>query len=165
MATPVFRLRKATIEDFPEYYQFHLESLYHWLMFDYEEAKAELNQSQENDDDFFSLINNYYLNFNQSQFEKELEDYRIYMVVIDQKSVGYVKLENYCGKQILREWPIAFEHRSPELLAEMLVAIEKLKSPRCKAFQVIAMADSSAKFLISHGYTCRIRPFFEKTLA
>lgn len=164
MANHAFQLRRATIKDFPDYYQLHLESLYHWLMFDYEEVKNEL-QTEPEDDEYFGFdVNQFYLNFDESQFAQELEWYRIYMVVIDQKSVGYVKLESYNGKQIVREWPMNFEYRDTELLTEILAKIEKLKTSHCRAIQVIAMADSSAKFLFNHGYQLRIRPFFEKSL-
>lgn len=167
MANHAFQLRKATINDFSDYYPLQLDSLYHWLLFDRKEELVQEEVVTESPNYFFSdedikHITDYFENFNQSQFSRDLEVYRIYMITIGHKTAGYVKLEKYNGKLIIREWPMFFEYRSPELLEAILAEIEKLKMPKCKAIQAIALANSSVSFLTQQGYSLKIKPFLEK---
>lgn len=170
MAKPAFQLRKATLDDFPIYYQLHLETIYHWLMFDKSEFEEEtIDETEETSENFFfseedlKTITDYYVNFNEEQFQEEFKWYKIFMVIIDQKIVGYVKLESFNGRLILREWPMEFDYRDPKLLEAILEKIETLRSAKCKAIQVIARAQTSTEFLIRLGYSEKLRPFFEKS--
>lgn len=171
MAKPAFQLRKATIEDFHDYYYLQLHSHFHWLMFDkseFEEKETDQKNADSKSNFFFSeedlkMITDYYVKFNREQFVDEFKWYRIFMVIIDHKVVGYVKLEPFNGRLILREWPMAFDYRDSELLEAMLEKIETLRSAKCKAIQVIARAQKSRDFLIRLGYKEKLQPFFEKS--
>lgn len=170
MAIPAFRFRKATIDDFSDFYPFHLEDANFWLMFDeYNRDEPEVNEpiaeSYFFTEEDVKRIAEYYVNFNENDFQDYLKYYRTFMIYIENKLVGYVALENYCGKMIIREWPLLQEyHNNIPLLEAMLEKIETYRAKKCKGLQAIACSDRAKEFLENHGYSCRCIPFYDKSV-
>ncbi|MBQ7410349.1 MAG: hypothetical protein IJW20_03095 [Clostridia bacterium] len=175
MANQAFQLRKATTDDFSIFYNFHVHHCYHWLFHD-EIAIEEDNpfDTETSEDDFednyffsredLNRIHQEIVGFNIHDFEKHQKWYRIFMIIVDGNVVGYVKLENYCRKFIIREWTMHFEYLKPELLDALLKKFESLTPIKSKAIQVIAMGKVAEELLIRHGYSGKIKPFFEKQI-
>ena len=170
MVKPAFRLRKATTEDFSEFYKFHVHSCYHWL-FNEEIAIEEDNLFDVTFEDnyFFSKedqqrLHHELVNFNIDDFQKYLQWYRIFMIVVDEKIVGFVKFETYCKQFIIRSWAMHYEYMNPELLKSLLENFETYAPKKSSVIQVISMGYSPARsFLEEHGYHAHTIPFFEKS--
>ena len=170
MAKPAFRLRKACVDDFQDFYNFHVHFCYHWLLLD-EIATEEDNPFEETEfeDNYFfakedlERIHLEHINFDIHEFEKHLEWYCIFMIIVDSKVVGYVKLENYCKQFIIREWKMHYDYMDPVLLDALLEKFETYAPKKANRIQVIAWDSTHAKeFLERNGYHKHIVPFFEK---
>lgn len=175
MARPAFQLRKATTDDFSIFYNFYIHHCYHWLYHDKiatEEDNPFYDESSEDtfeDNYFFSKedlirIHKEIIGFNINDFENHLEWYRIFMIIVDKKVVGYVKLEKYCRQFIVREWAMHFNYLNPELLGSLLEKFESFAPSKSKVIQIIASGKVSKEFLIRHGYLVEVKPFFEKQI-
>ena len=168
MGTLAIRLRKATAADFPIFYQFHTSLACDWLMFGFnilESSNIEYNEKDEAEIAYFSTFENFFFDeFNISRFQEYLKWYRIFIIELGDTSqaVGFVQMEQHGSKQIIRRWQIKPEYRTEDILSAILAECEKNKNSNCKGMQVIAMSDDAAKFLSSHGYKAKVRPFFEK---
>ncbi len=172
MEKPAFRLRKATTADFPDFYNFHIHQCYQWLYND-EIAIAEDNPFDvtfENDNYFFckedlERIHQELIEFNIHDFENHLKWYKIFMIIVDNKVVGYVKLETYCKQFIIRSWTMHYDYMDSLLLEALLKKFETYAPKKSNVIYVIAMGRSLARnFLEAHGYHARTIPFFEKKL-
>ncbi len=174
MAKPAFQLRKATTDDFSNFYKFHVHNCYHWLFLD-ELATEEDNpfEPDSNDEDFednyffsredLKRIHDDIINFNVNDFENHLKWYRIFMIIVNDKVVGYVKLENYCRQFIVREWTMHYEYMDPSLLSALLEKFETYAPKKANRIQVISMGTQTSRSILEkHGYHARIIPFFEK---
>lgn len=170
MANKAFQLRKATADDFQDFYKFHVHFCYHWLILD-EIATEEDNPFEEREfkDNFFcskkdlERIHLEHINFDINEFQKHLEYYQIFMIIVDSKVVGYVKLENYCRQFIVREWKMHYDYMDPSLLDALLEKFESYAPKKANRIQVIAWDSPHAKeFLERHGYHNHIALFFEK---
>ena len=170
MAKPAFRLRKATVDDFQVFYNFYVHNCYQWLYND-EIATKEDNPFDVTfeDNDMFSKedmerIHHEFIDFSVHDFEKYLEWYRIFMIIVDKKVVGYVKLETYCKQFIVRGWAMHFEYMDQDLLDSLLEKFETFAPKKCNRVQVISSGYAlSRDFLEKHGYKARCIPFFEKS--
>ncbi len=165
---PAFRLRKATLDDFSDYYKFYVNPDFHWLMFDPIDCYEQPDEPFE-DNYFFSKedserIHQDYINTSKEDFLNHLSWYRIFMVIVDKKCVGYVKLEKYQCQFIVREWPMDFEYRNETLLEGILEKIEPLKPASCSELRIVSLNDSATPFLIAHNYKKDIMPFYLKIL-
>ena len=171
MAKPAFRLRKATAEDFSTFYNFHVHNCYHWLYHD-EKATEEDNPfdvtfEEEQDNYFFSKedlerIHNEIIGFSAQDFENYLKWYRIFMIIVDNKVIGYVKMETYCKQFIIRGWAMHYDFMEKELLDALLEKFETYAPKKATVIQVISHGKLAKSFLNDHGYTCRVCAFFEK---
>ena len=169
MAKPAFRLRKATTADFQDFYNFYVHNCYHWLFLD-EIATEEDNPFDVTfeDNDIFckedmERIHHEIVDFSIHDFEKHLEWYRIFMIIVDNKVVGYVKFENYCRQFIIRDWRMHYDYMDPSLLDALLEKFETYAPKKAERIQVIAWDSPHAKeFLERHGYHKHCVPFFEK---
>ena len=170
MAKPAFRLRKATTGDFQDFYNFYVHFCYQWLLLD-EIATEEDDPFKEHEfeDNYFcskedmERIHLETINFNIHDFEKHLEWYRIFMITVGDKAVGYVKLENYCRQFIVRDWRMHYEYMDPELLDSLLEKFETYAPKKANRIQVIAWDSPHVnEFLERHGYHKHCVPFFEK---
>ena len=176
MASHAFQLRKATTDDFSCFYHYHVHNCYHWLFLDEIATQVDnpfeykSNNEEFEDNYFFSKedlirIHKEIVHFNIHDFENHLKWYRIFMIVIDGKVVGYVKLENYCRQFIVREWTMHYEYMNPQLLEKLLEKFETYAPKKSTRIQVISMGTpTSREFLEAHGYTAKHIPFFEKEL-
>lgn len=170
MAKPAFRLRKATTDDFQDFYNFYVHHCYHWLYND-EIATEEDNPFDVTfeDNDLFSKedmerIHHEIVDFSIHDFEKHLEWYRIFMIIVDNKVVGYVKFENYCKQFIIRGWTMHYEYMEQSLLDALLEKFETYAPQKADRIQVISMGTALSKeFLEKRGYKARCIPFFEKS--
>lgn len=168
---PAFRLRKATLDDFSSYYNFRIDHNYHWLFFDpieEDESKETKSTDETSKDNYFfseedvERIHNEWISFNEKDFENYLKWFRIFMVIIQNKCVGYVRLEKYQSQFIVREWPMEFEFRDAELLSEILKKIEAMQPKSAPQMRIVSWNESAEDFLHSHNYKKHIMPFFEK---
>ena len=176
MASQAFQLRKATTDDFSTFYNYHVHFCYHWLYLDEIATKVDnpfdkkYCDEEFEDNYFFSKedlirIHNEIINFNIHDFENHLKWYRIFMIIIQGKVVGYVKLENYCRQFIIREWTMHYDYMTPELLTELLKKFETFAPKKSTRIQVISMGTPTSKdFLEANGYKAKHIPFFEKEL-
>ena len=177
MANQAFQLRKATTDDFPFFYYFHVHTCFHWLFLDEiatemdNPFKIDLNDEAFQDNYFFSRedsirIQKEIIHFTPHDFENHLKWYRIFMIVVEGKVVGYVKLENYCKQFIIREWTMHYKYMSSELLSQLLEKFETYAPQKSNKIQVISMGTpTSRKFLEDRGYIAKTIPFFEKEIA
>ena len=168
---PAFRLRKATLDDFSTYYNLRLDLNYHWLLFDpIEKDEPASNESTENsfEDNFFfskedaERIHNERIGFNEKDFTNYLNWFRIFMVIVKNECVGYVRLEKYQSQFIVREWPMKLEFRDTDLLEEILKKIESMQPKSAPRMRIVAWNDSAKDFLNSHKYQKGIMPFYDK---
>ena len=172
MDKPAFRLRKATLADFSDFYNFHIHQCYHWLFND------ELATEEDNPFDVtFDVEDNYFfckedlerihreiIDFDIHEFENYLKWYKIFMIIVEDKVVGFVKFENYCKQFIIRGWVMHYDYMDPLLLEALLEKFETYAPKKSNVIQVIAMGRPLARnFLEAHGYHARIIPFFEKS--
>lgn len=175
MTNQAFQLRKATTDDFSDFYKFHVHHCYHWLFhdeiateednpFDYETSEDDFEENYFFSREDLNRIHQEIIGFNIHDFEKHQKWYRIFMIIVDGNVVGYVKLENYCRKFIIREWTMHFDYLNPELLDALLKKFESLTPIKSKAIQVIAMGKVAEELLKRHGYLGKIKPFFEKQI-
>lgn len=171
MAKPAFRLRKATTDDFQDFYNFHVHYCYLWLLLD-EIATEEDNpfEEVEYEDNFLcskedmKRIHLENINFNIHDLENHLRWYRIFMIIVDNKVVGYVELENYCKQFIVREWRMHYKYMDPSLLDALLEKFETYAPKKAERIQVIAWdSPHSREFLKRHGYGKHCLPFYEKS--
>lgn len=170
MSKPAFRLRKATTGDFSDFYNFYVHQCYHWL-YNEEVATEEDNPFDvtfEDDNFFFSKedqqrIHNEIVGFSIHDFENYLKWYRIFMIIVDSKVVGYVKLETYCKQFIIRGWAMHYDYMDRELLGALLEKFETFAPKTAKVIQVISHGALSKSFLNDHGYTKHACAFFEKS--
>ena len=170
MAKPAFRLRKAATADFQDFYNFHLHFCYQWLALD--ELTNEIDdpfEEKEFEDNFFCTKEDMerahleHINFNIQKFENYLEWYRIFMIIVDNKVVGYVELETYCKQFIVRDWRMLFDYMDPSLLDALLEKFETYAPKKANVIRVLAYeAPHVNAFLEKHGYHKDIIPFFSK---
>ena len=169
MKKSAFRLRKATVEDFQDFYNFHVHYCYQWLFND--------ELATEEDDPFhvtfegnyfcskedLERMHNELINFDITMFEKYLQWYRIFMIEVGGKVVGYVKLENYCKQFIVRGWRMHYEYMDEELLGALLEKFETYAPLKAEVIEVISFGgEFPDNFLKSHGYTLDVHPFYKK---
>lgn len=168
MAKPAFRLRKATTDDFPDFYNFYVHQCYHWL---YNKAVATEEDNPFDvtfeDNDLISKedmerIHHEIVDFSIHDFEKHLKWYRIFMIIVDNKVVGYVKMETYCKQFIIRGWTMHYDYMNRELLDALLEKFETFAPKKAEVIQVISHGELAKPFLYDHGYSNRICAFFEK---
>lgn len=170
MTKPAFRLRKATVEDFSIFYNFYVHSCYNWL-FNENIAVEEDNPFEITFEDnyFFSKENMkvFYddiLNFNIHDFEKYLSWYKIFMIIVDKKIVGYVKMETYGKQFVIRNWTMHYEYMNQSLLDALLEEFETYAPKKAERIQIISLGTPLSRgFLEKHGYTFRCIPIFEKS--
>lgn len=168
MAKKAFRLRRATTDDFPIFMQFHASFACDWLMFGFNIQESDYIENDEKDEaeiNYFKTFSTYFFDeFNIARFKEYLKWYRIFIIYssITGTPIGYVKLENFNGKHIIRRWQMDQNYHDKDMLSQILAECEKKRSSKCKELQVIAMSDDAANFLASHGYKAKVRPFFEK---
>ena len=162
------QLRKATAADFPIFYQFHTSLACDWLMFGFnimDSRNLECTEKDEAEIAYFSTFENFFFNeFDLSRFQEYLKWYQIFIIETSDtgEALGYVQMERHSSKQIIRRWQMEPKYRNEDILSAILAECEKKQDSKCKGMQVIAMSDDAANFLASHGYTSKVRPFFEK---
>jgi len=169
MEKAAFRLRKATLEDFSDFYKFYVHQCYHWLFNESVPTEEDnpFDVTFDEDNYFFSKedlqrIHNEIVGFNIHDFEKYLTWYRIFMIIVDKKVVGYVKMETYCKQFIIRGWTMHYDYMDETLLGSLLEKFETYAPKTAKVIQVISHGKLAKSFLNNHGYNCRICAFFEK---
>lgn len=160
-------LRKATLDDFPVFYKYHLESSWHWLT-NIDETEESNTFILDKSDVLLSTIDmekvqQFYIDFNQQDFEDYLRWYKIYMVMANSEPVGYVILYYFCSKLVIREWPMLPEYQTPDFLSNVLKEIEAQKTKTTKKYQICSCNRVSNDFLMNHGYIqSGVNIFFEK---
>lgn len=170
MAKPAFRLRKATTDDFPIFYNFHIHFCYNWLFLDELATKEDdpFNITFEDtvicSKECIQHAHQHIINFNIEDLEKHLKWFKVFMIIVDDKVVGYVELENYCNQFIVREWRMHYEYMDIKLLDALLEKFETYAPKKSNVIQVISMGNLAKDFLKSHGYTAKVEPFFQKTV-
>ena len=169
MANKAFRLRKATASDYSFFKQSMLDPTYDWLMLDTEILNLTDNEFDDDSDaHFFNTLGTTLINqFDIEMYHNYLKWYRIFIIESPnlKSPIGYVKLELYSSKQILRSWRMPPSHQDDALLSEILAECEKKRYPKCKELQVIAMSQRATTFLESHGYHAKVHPFFKKSVS